>query len=188
MLIVFECSDRQVFKIMSRIISGPFVRYPFGKYETVGSVALQYLEKNSHKVAQVNYDDGVELTTDDIRLLSIRIAKKLLKIGLAEGDVALLAVNPTTHLMPLIIGCSLIGVIIAPLIPVPSMISQQVMNFPDSIQPKIVFCTDAVFNEILNSRNNFNCSPAIVTMDSKVNNYSSIFDFLEKAEGDDVAR
>jgi acyl-CoA synthetase (AMP-forming)/AMP-acid ligase II len=83
--------------------------------KNVGTLFLEYFEKNLDHVTQVCYDDGVELTCEDLKLMSIRIARNLLGLGLEKGDVVVVAANPSTHFTPLIIGCALIGVIVVPL-------------------------------------------------------------------------
>jgi 4-coumarate--CoA ligase len=151
--------------------------------KNVGTLFLEYFAKNLDCVTQICYDDGVELTCEDLKLMSIRIARNLLGLGLEKGDFVVVAANPSTHFTPLIIGCALIGVTIVPL--ENRLISIQLEELPSSIKPKIVFCANSILTSITEAFGSSKSAVEIVTMDQREDGFLSIFDFLQDTAGMD---
>jgi acyl-CoA synthetase (AMP-forming)/AMP-acid ligase II len=149
--------------------------------KNVGTVFLKYFEKNLNHVTQIFHDDGVELTCEDLKLISIRIARNILKLGLEKGDFVVAAANPSTHFTPLIIGFALIGVIVVPL--ENRLISMQLEIFPKSIEPKMVFCANFILTSITEAFGSWKPAVKIVTMEQREDGFLSIFDFLEDSTG-----
>jgi 4-coumarate--CoA ligase len=174
---------------MEEILKGITIPSPFGENETLGSVLLNFLDKTPNKVAQVCYEDGIEMTCVEMNILSVRIAKNLLKIGIKKGDVAILAVKNTSYLTPLIIASSLVGCTIAPVNI--ADLENDFKAFPKFFQPKLIFCTSSAVPEIngLLKIHKFTCE--IVTLDSGSQiptEHMNIFDFIKHMEDENNFR
>lgn len=93
----------------TKVWSGVKLPGPFNPQANLGHLILNVLERNPSMVAQVCVESGVELTSDELRLRSIRAAQNLTKLGYKKGDMVGFAVRNRENVAPLVYGCFLIG-------------------------------------------------------------------------------
>lgn len=126
------------FNAETKIIGGP--KYPllFHPNASVGQVILHWLERSPNQVSQICHDDGKTLTCDELRTLSIRVALNLKEAGMKAGDVVGLVAKNSTNVVPIIIGCFLLGCPISSLDP--EFVLKEVDHVLRHVKPKLIFC------------------------------------------------
>lgn len=87
----------------------------YGYEQGLGKVLLDILEKTPDKKTQINDDSSLELTCDEVRRKSIRVANCLTRMGFSRGDMMMIAARNGPDISPVLFGCFLIGAPINPI-------------------------------------------------------------------------
>lgn len=98
-----------------RIWKGVNKPHTYGSEPGLGKVLIDILEKTPNKITQINDDSGIEITCDEVRRKSIRVASSLSKMGFKKGDVMMIAASNGPDVAPVLFGCFLIGAPINPI-------------------------------------------------------------------------
>lgn len=124
------------FNLDSKIWEGMKVPYPMDTF--FGEAILKKLKETSSRVCQINVDDDYELTCDELRIKSVRVAQNLTKLEIRSGDVVGIICRHTHELTMLLYGCVLIG---APVNPLDlSFTKNDIKHMFGQTKPKLVVC------------------------------------------------
>lgn len=92
-----------------RIWQGPVRKHIYDSRMNLGELLMFSLEKIPERIIQVNADSGITVTSNEIRLKSIRVANALSKMGFKTGDIMMLAARNHSEVCPALFGCFIIG-------------------------------------------------------------------------------
>lgn len=99
----------------TRIWSGIERPRTYSSEQGLGTVLIRTLEKTPDKVTQINDETGAEMTCDERRRKSIRVAHCLEQMGFKVGDVMMMAARNGLDVGPVMFGCFLIGAPVNPI-------------------------------------------------------------------------
>lgn len=151
-----------MFNSETKIVSGPDHPVLFHPNASVGQILLYSLERTPDRVSQVCLEDGITLTCDELRTLSVRVALNLKKAGLKSGDIVGLVADNSTYTVPIMIGCFLLGYPLAILDP--GFVLKEVDYVLKHVKPKIVFVDYNVVDNMKNILKEFNIDAEIVSL------------------------
>lgn len=117
------------------------VPYPFSMDSFLGEEILKKLKETPQRVCQVfheAYENSHELTCDELRVKSVRVAQNLNKLGFKADDVVGIICRPSHDLSIALYGCIFIG---APVNPLDISFSKDDLKqmFSQTL-PKLVVC------------------------------------------------
>lgn len=117
------------------------------------------------KIAQILDDkyDAVKMSFDDLRVLSIRAAQNLTKLGIKKGDVVGMVAKNSIYVAPVSLGCLLIGAVLNPIA------ESGITHIFSITEPKIIFVDYEYVVQV---------KEAMKTL----RNNATIFTFIEKAD------
>lgn len=99
----------------NRIWHGVKKPHTYSSEQGLGKVLIDILERTPDKIAQINDDSELEITCDEVRRKSIRVAYSLGKMGFKKGDIMMIAARNGPDLAPVLFGCFLLGAPINPI-------------------------------------------------------------------------
>lgn len=111
---------------------------PFNPRASIGDVLLYCMQRNSRKVAQINANDGVELTYQEIMTKSIRVAENLRRLGLKQEDVVAVISRNNSEIASVLFGTLILGLAVNTLDP--SFQTDDLAHMLKITRPKLVFC------------------------------------------------
>lgn len=139
----------------TKIWKGVDVPYPFPLDLHVNKLVIDGLKKTPERIVQVSYDDGSEMTCEELRLKIVSAAQNLAKLGIKENDVVVTVCANSMDLMTYVNGIVQLGAIINPMSVEHS--SADLAHMFKQTKPKLVICdaevyekTRKVLNEIKN--------------------------------------
>lgn len=132
---------------------------------SIGRVIIDTLERNPKKVLQVNDNNYMSLTAEDIRLKTIRTAQNLQKLGLKTNDVIGIVAGNTHHLTPIVLAAFCLGCPLSPLDP--HYKESDIVQRYEITKPNIVFCDISVLETIKSSLKKLNNKCKIFTFDGQ---------------------
>lgn len=132
---------------------------------SVGRVILDTLERNPKKVLQVNDNNYISLTAEDIRLKSIRTAQNLQKLGCKTNDVIGIVARNTHHLTPIVLAAFYLGCPLSIL--EPHCKETDIVQRFGLTKPDIVFCDLNVFDTVKSSLNKLQNKYKIFTFEGQ---------------------
>lgn len=164
-----------------KIWSGAKHETIFNPNVSVGYLILNELKKTPERITQVSADTGIEVTCYEMRQRSIKIARHLQSLNVAQGDVIGIIASNSEYLSPIVFACLSLGLPMVPL--APDTPESEVVHLYAMTKPKIVFCDAAVaqatekfLNEIANLK------PLIYTLIEKIAGYQFVEDVLSADE------
>lgn len=179
---MFDLSPVQ-FDSETKIFSGPNVPPIYHPNTTLGNVILNNLSKSPSFVIQANYDDGTEFTCKEVKLISIRIAQNLTKFGLNFEDEVGLLVRNSKYVLPVFVGCSVMGF---PICPINLMeFESHLGHAMKSVQPKIWFCENDLVEKLENGLKKLGSDGRVVGMGDRIGDHLNIDDFLKETGVED---
>lgn len=114
------------------------VAYAFSMDTFFGDVVLNKLKETPRRICQISVEDDIELSCDELRVKSVRVAHNLTAIGMKPGDVVGIVCRHTHKLTMALYGCILIG---APLNPVDlTFTKNDIKHMFGQTRPKLVIC------------------------------------------------
>jgi long-subunit acyl-CoA synthetase (AMP-forming) len=134
-----------MFDPKTNIWSGRKIPSLYHEEATYGEIVLHYLSRSPNDVIQVCEEDGIELTCEQLRTYSIRVAENLSKFNISHGHVAGFVAQNTTYLAPVILGCLLQGVTFATIDPI--LNKDNIKHLFKDSKPNIVFCDHDLFDK-----------------------------------------
>lgn len=112
--------------------------YPHSMDDTFGEIMMKNLTKNPDRIVQIFADDDTELSCDQLRISSIRVAQHLQRIGMQEDDVVGLVTHHSHFATCFITGCVFVGCIINPVDG--QMSEEDICHVYSESKPKIIVC------------------------------------------------
>lgn len=113
---------------------------------SMGSIILHALNRNPEKVIQVSDDTGIEVSSAEIRLKTIRAAQNLQRLGYKSNDVFGFMVGNIQNLSPIVFAAFCLGCPINALDPAHD--KSQVVHMFGITKPKVIFCEEACFDTL----------------------------------------
>lgn len=143
----------------------------------LGAQILKSLKETPERVVQIFHEEGYEVTCDDLRVSSVRVAQNLTRLGIGADDVVGVICRNSSFLSFLVTGCVLIG---APINPLDlSFTTQDILHLFGQTKPKIVVCDLEVLEKVRGALRELKLDVKIfVTTEEKIEECSSISDLL----------
>ncbi|KXJ82489.1 hypothetical protein RP20_CCG013480 [Aedes albopictus] len=154
----------------------------FNPNQSLGELILQVLERNGAKVVQISADSGVEVTGDEMRLKTIRIAQNLMKMGyggskLGTGDIFTMLVRNGENTAPVAFACFALGIPVSTLDP--TFTQEDLSHMLGTVKPKVIFCDNDVLDNLVGACQVADISPKIILMSERVKEYDHLETLLE---------
>lgn len=182
------CSDAILtmakYDASSRIWLGPVEPSIFNPEANLGQVILNLLSRTPDKVVQINADTGYGMSCAEMKRRIIRVALNLGRLGFQKGDMVTLVCTNTDNVVPVYVGCVVMGLAVNPLAPVFNR--EDLAHMMRMTQSKIVFC-DENNREVVEAaaREAIRMNPRIYVMGDGSGNVSSIEELLGHVEGEE---
>lgn len=151
--------------------------YSFPMDLFLGEEILRNLKQTPDRVVQIIHEENYEMTCEDLRVSSIRVAQNLTKLGIKADDVVGVICKHSSLQSYLLTGCVYIG----------ALISAQDISFNVNdmkhlfgiTKPKLVVCDAEVIERVQQALRELNFDIKIfVTSKDEFKGASSIFDLL----------
>lgn len=113
----------------------------FGIEESLGHVQKLLLEMHGDKVIQIDAESGETLTAIEALNKSIKLAKKLVELGVKKGDAVTVNSENRIEYVMVPLACFYIGAIFAPLNP--DYTSGELNHVVNLSKPKVAFCSSS---------------------------------------------
>jgi acyl-coenzyme A synthetase/AMP-(fatty) acid ligase len=123
------------FDKVTKISAGPKVQEPTKVFR---ARIFDNLQSNPEKIFQISDDEGTEMTYEELKSHSIRVALNLRRLDIKEGDVISVLLKNSTYVAPIIIGCILNGSIFNPLTHAIRFDSNWFAMHLSAVHPKLV--------------------------------------------------
>ncbi|XP_053672490.1 probable 4-coumarate--CoA ligase 3 [Anopheles nili] len=107
----------------------------------VGRIVLDTLARSPDRVIQINADTGRKTTCAEMRLRIVRVALHLRRLGYKRGDFVSLACGNGEDVVPVFIGCWVLGMAVNPLAPIFGR--DDFAHMMAQTQSRLVFCDPA---------------------------------------------
>lgn len=144
----------------------------------IGRLILTILDRNPEKVLQIDADTEREMTAAEMRLRAIRVAQNLTALGFRKGDMAAVICSNSENLAPLVLGLWMVGL---PFISLPvGFNGDDLGHLMGLVQPKVVFCDDAVYKTALEGAGKaLKMKPVVFAVESEMESIRKVDELLE---------
>ncbi|XP_062548682.1 uncharacterized protein LOC134213551 [Armigeres subalbatus] len=144
----------------------------------LGQLILTVLDRNPEKTLQIDADTGREMTAAQMRLRAIRVAQNLTALGFRKGDMAAVVCSNSENLAPLVLGLWMVGI---PFISLPvGFNGDDLGHLMGLVQPKLVFCDDAVHKMTLEGiGKGLKMKPVVFAVESEMESIRKVDELLE---------
>lgn len=149
-----------------KVLSGPEIPQFYERNVSLGQVILHYLQRDPTKIVQTCFDDGVELSGEEMAKLATRIAGNLKHEGMQLGDVIGLVAKNTTYVAPAFLACCFIGCPVSTVDPTFDV--SEVANIFRQSKPKMVFCDHDNWRSVTEALQQCNNKSETLTVDEKL--------------------
>lgn len=112
----------------------------------ISELVLESLKKTPERIVQVNYDDGSEMTCEELRMKIIRFAQNLKLAGIRENDVVAVICSNSPDLMAFVNGIMQLGAIVNPMFVGHS--SDDLINMFKQTKPKLIICDAEIYEKV----------------------------------------
>ncbi|XP_041774884.1 4-coumarate--CoA ligase 1-like [Anopheles merus] len=154
----------------------------------IGRIVLDVLARSPDRVIQINADTGRQTTCGEMRRRIIRVALHLRRLGYRRGDFVSLACGNGEQVVPVLIGCWVLGLAVNPLAPV--FEKADLVHMMKQTQSGLVFCDpanagvvrEAVHEAITHGAQLFAMGPATEGV------HRSVDELLEPIDGEECFR
>lgn len=130
----------------TKLWKGPSIPSIYPPNLHISEIILKSLEKTPNRVLQIYYENGAQMTCEELRLKATRVGQNLTKLGIKQGDVIGFNCNNSENLCALLHGCMFIGAIPNPMTPVHD--KNDLMHMWNITEPKFVFCDAEVYMKV----------------------------------------
>lgn len=166
----------------TNVWEGVKIPYPALIDTHVSELVIDGLKKTPNRIVQMCYDDGSEMTCDELRLKIIRIAQNLKKLGIKDEDVVGIVCENSMDLMAFTNGIYQLGAIVGAMSVIHCK-DDMVLVFQYS-KPKLMICDAQVYDTVKEAMNELNNSAPFFTTNGSISGIESI-DELLKPSGDE---
>ncbi|XP_053667168.1 uncharacterized protein LOC128716273 [Anopheles marshallii] len=150
----------------------------------IGRIVLDLLARCPDRVIQINADTGRKTTCGEMRLRIIRVALHLRRLGYKRGDFVSLACGNGENVVPVLIGCWVLGLAVNPLAPIFGR--DDFEHMMKQTQSSLVFCDPANREVVAEAARNAIRSKVQLFVMGK--GTSSVDELLEPIEGEGCFR
>lgn len=150
----------------TKIWTGDCNAYNYSLDIYYGDKLLEALDETPDRVLQINHEESGNLTCAETKLMSIRVAQNLQRLGIKPDDVIGFICRSSGNILPLIFGCALIGAPINPLHV--SYTKEKIMTMFSKTRPKLVFCDHDLFNTTKDALREIKNNAMIFTLLKKI--------------------
>lgn len=155
-----------------------FEPYPYTMDTFMGELILEELKKTPKRVAQIFHEESSQLTCEELRIKSIRVAQNLTRIGVKPDDVVGVICKNSNNVSFLFNGCVLIGAPINPL--EPSFEKDDIKHLFRQTLPTVVVCEFDILPKVKEALSELKNEAKIFSMST--NNDKGSFKFSELLE------
>lgn len=160
------------------------IPYSFPLDTYLGEEILMNLKETPDRVVQIYHEENYEVTCDDLRTTSIRVAQNLIKLGIKADDVVSVVCRNSSSVSFLLTGCVLIGAPISPL-DLSFTVNDLKHSFGITL-PKLVVCDVEILDKIQQALRELNHDIKIfVTSNMEIEGASSISHLLASVGTED---
>ena len=164
------------FDSKTKIWSGRKVKSIYNPDISLGQILYRTLQLNPSNVIQINHTENIQLTSDKVHKLSIRIALTLLEKNIENGDIVGIIAPNTSMVMPLCYGCLYIG---APIHPLDINFNKEsIVNCWKNTRPKIIFSDGIMYDMVKEALEELHLNSPIYTLNNHLEGVLSIQEFL----------
>lgn len=134
------------FNSVTKVWSGLKLPYTIPVDVHISELVLESLKKTPERIVQINYDDGSEMTCEELRMKIIRFAKNLKLVGIQENDVVGIICSNSPNLMAYVNGIMQLGAIVNPMFVGHS--SDDLINMFKQTEPKLIICDAEIYERV----------------------------------------
>lgn len=162
----------------NKIWKGPKHETVYNSNVSLGYLVLNILKNTPERITQVSADTDNEITCDEMRLRTMKIATHLMNSGFKQGDVAGVIASNTENLAPTVFACFTLGMPINFLAPTNSV--PEAANMYIKTKPKIIFCDANIMETVTTAIEKMTAKPVVYTLIHKVEGYEFVDDLLAR--------
>lgn len=152
--------------------------YPYLMDVYIGQEILKKLKETPDRVALIFHEENFELTCNELRISSIRIAQNLITLGIKPDDVVGVICKNSSQVTYLVNACALIGSPVNPLDL--SFYANDIKNLFGQTLPKIIVCDIEIVDRVEEALRGLKSDAKVfVTGPEKVKGTSSFKELLE---------
>ena len=166
----------------TKVWEGVKIPYPASIDLHVSELVIDGLKKTPNRIVQMCYDDGFEMTCDELRLKITRIAQNLKKLGIKDEDVVGIVCENSMDLMAYTNGIYQLGAIVGAMSVIHCK-DDMVMVFKYS-KPKLMICDADVYDTVKQALKELKNSAPFYTTNGNVPGIESA-DELLKSTGEE---
>lgn len=148
----------------TKLWSGPSLPYSFSTDYYFSDFMFEKFDADPKRVLQVCVDDGTELTSEELKLSSIRVAQNLIKSGVKPNDVITMITHQSHMTTSLINGVIFSGALINPLDA--QFDEKDIRAVCENTKPRIIICDPEAIPKVQKSLNGVNFIYRIYTTSS----------------------
>lgn len=126
--------------------SGLEITSPYNPDISVGQIIHMNLFCNPKNILQINDTEGIQLTNEDVLLLSTRVALNLIDKGVTQQDIVGLIASNTSYALPVCYGVLFSGAAFHTLDP--SFDKNDIAHSWKKTTPKVVFCDGQAYKRV----------------------------------------
>jgi 4-coumarate--CoA ligase len=172
------------FNAETKVWEGVKIPYPVPLDVHLSELVIRKLEETPTRVIQISYDDGSEMTGEELRLKIIRVAQHLTNLGIKDEDVVGVLCENSMDLMAFVNGIMQLGAIVNAM-SVDHSQDDLLSMFRDT-KPKLVLCDAKAYEKVKNVLSELHLAAPIFITHGEVDGALSA-DELFKATGEEEA-
>lgn len=144
----------------------------------LGRLIMEVFKTTPERISQVFFDNGAEMTCQEMRVRTMKIATHLMKRGYKQNDVAgIVAVN-SENVAPVVFACLILGM---PLnILAPSLSESDIVHMYSKTRPKVIFCDSNAHETLHNAVKAMELDCEIFTLREKVAQFEFVDELISK--------
>jgi 4-coumarate--CoA ligase len=172
------------YNVQEKVWEGIKFPYRFPMDTFMGEEILRRLKEAPERVAQVVLETNKEVTYEELRISSVRIAQNLMKIGITHDDVVGVICKTSNEMSFFLTACVLIG---APMNPLDlSFTKDDIKHLFGQTQPKLVICDIEAFDKTREALKELELAAKIfVTSDAKIDGAGNLIDLMTPTGNED---
>ncbi|KAG5680303.1 hypothetical protein PVAND_009820 [Polypedilum vanderplanki] len=164
------------FNSNTKIWHGPSYTHPFPMDYMLSDYIYEKLCSDSENIVQINADDDSKLKAKELKLMSIRVAQNLVKIGVKEDDVVGMITHQSHFTTSFILGCVFMGALPNPLDE--NLSESDIRIIYKQTKPKIIICDDKAIYKLESALENVDFEFVIYSTSREHEKYQSTKIFL----------
>lgn len=161
------------FDLTTKLWESEKVPYPYPMDKFLGELILEKLKETPDRICQICHDDGQELTCEELRVKSIRVAQNLLQLGMKANDVIGIVCGLSNEVSSLLFACIYIGATVNALDV--TLGKEDIKEMFIQTIPKLVFCDSDVVTKVQEALTELKNDAQVLSMPCHKNDKNSNF-------------